>query len=661
MVDRICDNCMSRVPAGTDKCPKCGIRFENTNPGGALPNGWVLAGRYTVGRYLDIDGEGVTYSAIDGDNLQRVLVKEFMPVTLCATRDETGAILAKPGCEVLFKTTRMDYSELYSILLRMGLVEGLVQVLDVFEENNTAYAVVEKIEGPTLAEYLTRIEGPIDSDRALAMLRPILIGVDAMHSNSVIHRGICPENIILESGGTAKLTGFATLALRQQGSELKPKLYPGYSAPEQYAASEFEGRYTDVYALSAVLYRMITDEPPEAADERRLQDNMRPAKAVNKEVPTYLSAAIARAMRIIPAERIQSVPDLRLALTGEGGREAKGPLGLSKKQLIIGGVVLGVIIVAIVVILLVSIFGGGNRPESSSSSSSSQSVLGEVPNFKGRVYEEVISSSSYEDYNFAEPEEEFSPDVEKGVIISQDPKAGTARDEDTIIKFVVSKGPEMKTLPNLEHETQADAIAILEELGLDPDDDIVIMPTTNDRQHNAGTVMYTEPAANSEIAIGKDRVTLFVASEEQTIAMPSLAGWTEADAKSELSRQGVTDIKVNYIPSDGTASQPSGKVESTTPPAGEQVAPGTTQVILNVYEAYRMPDLKAYVGQPEANLENFLNDRDISWVREPVANTDSKNNGKISRIDQTRAPINSEVSSSTLVTIYVYEDATGDG
>ena len=197
MADRICDNCMSPVPIGTDKCPKCGILFENTNPGGALPNGWVLGGRYTVGRYIDIDGEGVLYSAIDGNTLQRVTVKEFMPVTLCASRSEAGAIQPKPGCEVLFKTTRMDFADLYGSLLRLGLVEGLVQVLDVLEENNTAYAVLE----PKTGEWIRwqRLEMPAAEQFHFArsacaqwlvepdgsILLPFYIGPDAHKPHSV--------------------------------------------------------------------------------------------------------------------------------------------------------------------------------------------------------------------------------------------------------------------------------------------------------------------------------------------------------------------------------------------------------------------------------------------------------------------------------------------
>ncbi len=651
MVDRICDNCMSRVPAGTDKCPKCGIRFENTNPGGALPNGWVLGGRYTVGRYIDIDGEGVSYSAIDGDNLQRVIIKEFMPVTLCATRDETGAIQPKPGCEVLFKTTRMDYAELYSILLRMGLVEGLVQVLDVLEENNTAYAVIEKIEGPTLAEYLTRTEGPLDPERALAMLRPVLIGVDAMHSASIIHRGISPENIILESGGVARLSGYATLALRQQGSELKPKLYPGYSAPEQYAASEFEGRYTDVYALGAVLYRMVTDESPLPADERRLQDNMRNAKAEYKEVPAYLSAAIARAMRIVPAERIQNIPDLRLALTGEGGRTARGPMGLTKKQMIIGGTVLGIIIVAIIVILLVSIFGGGRPGPASSSSSSSTSQAAEtVPDFEGKRYDDVVKSSSYKDkYNFGPAQYEYSPDVQEGVIISQSPKGGSPLKDDTVITFVVSKGAEKVTIPEgLVGMPKDQAVQELKGLGL-TDDDIVLEPFENNGELVADSVVKTDPAAGGEVSIGKDKVTVYYAADVAVVQMPSIEGWTYEDAAAALDAQNIKYTK-NLVDNDGTHT--AGTVQSTDPAAGVEVLPGATNVTVNVYDVYRMPDLSKYVGKPAGELYSFLDERSIPRTDgDTVSTSDPKLDGAVAKIDYT---VNAPVTDDTLVVIHLY-------
>lgn len=654
MLDRICDNCMSRVPVGTERCPKCGVHFENTNPGGALPNGWVLGGRYTVGRYIEIDGEGVTYSAIDGNTLQRVTIKEFMPVTLCSTRDETGSIIPKPGCEVLFKTTRMDFADMYGNLMRLGLVEGLVQVLDVLDENNTAYGVLEKVEGPTLAEYLIKNSLPMEHTRALAMLRPLFIGVDTLHSANVIHRGICPENIILESGGTAKLAGYATLALRQQGSELKPKLYSGYSAPEQYAASEFEGRYTDVYSFGAVLYRLVTGETPVPADERKIQDTLRAARQVDKEVPNFLSAGIARAMRVIPAERIQNIPDLRLAFSGEGGKEAKGPLGLSKQQLIVGAAALGAVILLVLIILLVSIFGGKGDDDSSSLSSSTSSSVSVaenvVPNLVGKVYDDVVKGSTYKDFIFASPTQQYDDTIAAGIIISQTPAEGTAWDGKTPIALVVSQGPQPISMPDLvtKETTKDQAEEQLKELNIL----YTFVTEENDGSKDENVVLRTDPKAGEEVVPNKDKVTVYITGAVSAISLPDVTGLTEAEAKAELDRNKITNYTVRTVDND-RGMHMNGKVGTTSPAAGSSVEPGKTTVTLSVYDSYYMPSLTEYYGQrPESHLIAFLDEHRIPYRYGDVTYDDKP--GKVGRIASIDHSVNQLVTSDTVVVIHLY-------
>ena len=112
-------------------------------------------------------------------------------------------------------------------------------------------------------------------------------GVALLHKAGLIHRGICPDNILLPIDGAARLTGYGTLALRTAGSELKSQLYPGYAAPEQYSAAEFSGRYTDVYALAAVTYRLVTGQVPVAAPQRKVRDSMENAHSLESGVPTY--------------------------------------------------------------------------------------------------------------------------------------------------------------------------------------------------------------------------------------------------------------------------------------------------------------------------------------------------------------------------------------
>ena len=174
---------MSNVDLGAQSCPYCGKRFVNTNPAGALPAHSLLAGRYTIGRCLGLDGEGITYSAIDGKEMRRVTIKEYVPVSICAARAADGRVLPRAGREVLFKTTRMDFADLYRSLVRLGRTEGLVTVLDVVETNDTAYAVREPDEGAPLSRYLAGREEPLTQEEALVLLRPVVYGVCLLYTS----------------------------------------------------------------------------------------------------------------------------------------------------------------------------------------------------------------------------------------------------------------------------------------------------------------------------------------------------------------------------------------------------------------------------------------------------------------------------------------------
>ena len=241
---RICPYCMQELEAGEEQCPHCGRELAGRNPSGSLPAGTVLAGRYTVGDIQSVDGEGILYRGVENNGPFRVTIKEYMPLTLAAERGRDCILRPKPGSEVLFKTTRMDFADLYRFIQRITPANGLEAVLDVFEENNTVYAVMENPGGRPLQKWLEE-HGTVTPQQACAMLEPVFNGVEAMHQVGLVHRGICPANIRIMDNGRARLTGYATVGLRTAGSGLHEQLYEGYSAPEQYSTAEFEGRYTD--------------------------------------------------------------------------------------------------------------------------------------------------------------------------------------------------------------------------------------------------------------------------------------------------------------------------------------------------------------------------------------------------------------------------------
>ena len=179
---RLCPYCLQPLEDGAQGCPHCGKSFAGRNTGGTLPVGTLLAGRYTVGEMLSRDGEGVLYWGAEDLGGFRVTIREYLPVTLAAERTDGSAVLRpKQGSEVLFKTTRMDFADLYRSIQRITPANGLEAVLDVVEANNTVYAVMENPGGTPLDQWLENRPGTVRPDDACAMLQPVFEGVAAMH------------------------------------------------------------------------------------------------------------------------------------------------------------------------------------------------------------------------------------------------------------------------------------------------------------------------------------------------------------------------------------------------------------------------------------------------------------------------------------------------
>ena len=208
MSEPLCPHCLQPLRGRYEgNCPHCGRLLENRNPEGALPLGTQLAGRYTIGTYLSADGDGLAYRGILNEEKKFVLIKEYFPVTLCNGRSPEGALMPKEGKEVLFKTSRMDFKDLYDDLHNLTPATGLNTILDVMEENNTVYAVEESEKGMTLTHYLSLRSRTLTPAEARTLLQPVMEGVALLHKSGLIHRGICPDNILLPIDGTARRSG----------------------------------------------------------------------------------------------------------------------------------------------------------------------------------------------------------------------------------------------------------------------------------------------------------------------------------------------------------------------------------------------------------------------------------------------------------------------
>ena len=546
----LCPYCMAELPAGASGCSHCGRAFAGRSQAGALPVGTLLAGRYTVGEMLRIDGEGILYRGVENRGRFRVTIKEYLPITLSAERGTDYQLRPKPGSEVLLKTTRMDFGDLYRCIQRITPATGLEAVLDVVEANNTVYAVLENPGGVPLDQWLEKQKRPVAPEAAMAMLQPVLNGVAAMHQVGLVHRGICPENIRVLDNGRARLAGYATIGLRTAGSGLHGQLYEGYSAPEQYSAVEFEGRYTDVYSLSAVFYRMVTGQTPVPAAQRLVADANPAARRLNPGLPAYVSDALELGLQLDPARRIQTVPQLGRALSSPeaAGEEARtlqavgrrarrghdGRPALSLTAILAGILILLAILTLLTLWGLLGRAGQPGQPETTPPAASAPAdsepeapAVQYVPDFVGMTYAQIQANRQYSGIYLFYVTEEYSDSAPAGTVLTQDPAAGTAlpEGENTTIRLVISKGPAMVEMPNTIGFTQEGAIRELESRGLVPSCFMVV----NDGSYASGCVVAcsVEPGTMVEsgstivVYIAADRDVQITATPENTPESPS--------------------------------------------------------------------------------------------------------------------------------------------
>ena len=527
---RLCPYCLQPLPGAAQSCPHCGKSFAGRNPGGTLPVGTVLAGRYTVGEMLSIDGEGILYRGAENLGRFRVTIKEYLPITLTAERTAESTLRPKTGSEVLFKTTRMDFADLYRSIQRITPANGLEAVLDVVEANNSVYAILENLGGTPLDQWLENHPGTIRPDDACTMLQPVFEGVAAMHKIGLVHRGICPENIRVMENNRCRLAGYATVGLRTAGSGLHEQLYEGYSAPEQYSTAEFEGRYTDEYSLAAVFYRMVCGQAPVPAAQRMVADSNPRAKSVNGSLPLYVSQVLQLGLRLRPMERIQTVPQLYQALsskeyTAELTRTMKPetpvrtaqPEPERKEHLLSLKALLAGIVILLSILILLTLWSvlsqhihqpAASAAESEPASSEVMVPQNLVPNFIGMDYAQVQNNREYTSMYLFYVTEEYSDTAPAGQIIQQEPSADTVLKAGETIRLVVSKGPQMAEMPNIIGFTQDSAVKELEARGLVASCFMVV----NDGSYASGCVVRTSEEPGTKVEVGTV-ITVYIAAD----------------------------------------------------------------------------------------------------------------------------------------------------
>ena len=274
--------------------------------------GYRLNGRYRVCRSLGQGGFGITYLAEDELLGQKIVIKEYFPAAF-ARRAEDGSIrIMEETDRAAFTEGRNRFLREARILTSLLDVPGVVKAWNYFQENQTAYLVMEYVQGISLRSWLEQ-NGEVPSfDEALEMLRLVVLALANIHKKGLLHRDITPDNLMVGANGTVKLLDFGSARsyLREKDSEMTQTvlLKSGYAPPEQYDGKSVQGPWTDIYALSATLYEMITGCMPEDALQRQIRDELiEPSIYGAKITPEQEEHLLKRGLALDERERYTSV------------------------------------------------------------------------------------------------------------------------------------------------------------------------------------------------------------------------------------------------------------------------------------------------------------------------------------------------------------------
>lgn len=380
-LNNLCPHCLREIKnkENTKFCPYCGKdTTQMTEVQHQLKPFTILAGKYLVGDVLGEGGFGITYVGYDINLEMRVAVKEFYPNGF-VTREAstTTAMTIYTGTnESSVQKWRDSFIKEARSLAKCSHLSGVVGVKDFFQENNTAYIILEYLEGTDLKNYVKQQGGKVPVDWLLKAMEPVVLALDEVHKQGIIHRDISPDNIRLLPDGKMKLMDFGA-ARDYTGSgekSLSIMLKPGYAPEEQYRSKGVQGPWTDIYALAGTIYRCITGvTPPESMDRVR-QDDLKKPSDLGVQIAPKTEAALMKAMAVYAEKRYQTISDfyrdlyaepngsapIKKVTTGGGGKttssvtmpltqgSSAGGFFSDKKKL---GIVIGAAAAAIVVII----------------------------------------------------------------------------------------------------------------------------------------------------------------------------------------------------------------------------------------------------------------------------------------------------------------------
>ncbi len=306
---KLCMGCMNQMEEHLTTCPYCG--FDETTlhqESYYLDPGTIIGGRYIVGRVIGYGGYTVSYLGMDAAVNRKVMVKEYLPSDFSTRSEGEREITIYSGdARDQFEQGLTNFLNEANRIQHLSEPEGIAQIYDCVAENDTGYVISEYIEGNTLHEILDGGKR-YGVEEARQFISKILVGLSKVHPLDIVHCDISPDSIFVTSDGTIKLLDFgATRYVTTANSKsLAIILKQGYAPEEQYRSQGVRGPWTDVYALGAVMYRMITGVIPQESVERTLVDELKEPSRLGIKIPENIENALMNALNVYQQERTPS-------------------------------------------------------------------------------------------------------------------------------------------------------------------------------------------------------------------------------------------------------------------------------------------------------------------------------------------------------------------
>ncbi|WP_295053275.1 PASTA domain-containing protein [Ruminococcus sp.] len=488
----LCMGCMQELN-GSVICPNC--HFDNSEVQSApfLPFGTELAGRYVTGTGLETNGESTRYIAFDKQTGDVVIVSEFLPIGLFSRDEGQTELKVNYDDRLAFNKLKDEFISYFRIISELKDLSALTKIVDVFEENNTAYAIEEKEDLIPFEEYIERSNGHLDWDIARPLFMPVISALEALHKRGVGHYAVAPKNLFITDSGKIRMSGYATENERKRGTALKSQLFSGAAAPEQYEDNFPLDDITDIYGLCSTLFYALTGHLPKSAVERLKDSRLLMSTSTVKSLPPHVVSALANGLQVQRENRITDFDELRSqlsvahtakAIQDEISRTASMNItkeqsrrnnGMSHTSIVTISVAITVLVLGIAGVFwlmqnpLAGLFSG-NTDATAASTSSTEWTGPVVPNYVGMKYEDVVKAAAsddsvvvYRDYNDA-----YSDKYADGVVMEQYPPAGSkVEQEDGItVSVTVSLGAQMRELPAIQGNKIDEAAQSLADAGL---------------------------------------------------------------------------------------------------------------------------------------------------------------------------------------------------